>query len=576
MSRRLPRPLAATVAAILAGLLATPLVAQQRDETPPAELTDEAAAELLAVFNRVTTVRLNGESVLPAGTELNADLGVLGGPLVLAGRVSGDVIVINGDLRFEPGAEVGGNVTVVGGMVHGLQAARVAGRVTVYRQPLRYHSEGGLIVRVPPPEKASGLTTGRDFRFGRSDLTLAVRGAYNRVEGLPIAAGARLELGRSNPTIMEAVGIYRTESGLRLRDKDLGYALRIEQHVGGRRAARIGLALRSEVRPIEDWGLSDRESSLAAFVLHRDFRDHYERTGWAGYVRIAPRNAPFSALLELRDEKHTSIPAGDPLSLFDNGREWRPQPVVAEGDLTSVVARFAYDTRNEPLEPSTGWYIAVEAELGLAGDLTMPIPAIPGSDVPVAGRRAVDHRFRAALVDVRRYARTGPGSRLAIRALVAGSLDGGPLPPQRQHALGGEGSLPGYSPFQFDCGARRARLNIFEDDALVETPYFPYYGCDRMALVQIEYQVRLPLPHDLDRRLAGVDLGPPPSWGVFFDAGRAWNEENARQWRGAGQNDFAADAGFGLRLGRIGMYWAVPLSGGAEGVNFFVRVAPRF
>src|SRR5690606_21938007 len=130
-------------------------------------------------------------------------------------RVQGDIVVINGDLRFEPGAEVGGNVTVVGGLVHGLQGARVGGRVTVYRQPLRYHSDGDLLVRVPPPEKAAGLSAGRDFRFGRTDLTLAVRGAYNRVEGLPIAAGAHLELGRSNPTFLEAVGIYRTESGLR-------------------------------------------------------------------------------------------------------------------------------------------------------------------------------------------------------------------------------------------------------------------------------------------------------------------------------------------------------------------------
>jgi len=194
---------------------------------------------------------------------------------------------------------------------------------------------------------------------------------------------------------------------------------------------------------------------------------------------------------------------------------------------------------------------------------------------PVLGRRAADHRFHAALLDVRRYARTGPGSRLAIRAFAAGSLDGGPLPAQRQHALGGESSLPGYRPFGFDCGARRNRVAVVEDDDFVETEFYPYYGCDRVALVQIEYQVRLPLPHDLGRRISGVDLGPPPSWVIFFGAGRAWNEADARNGRGAGQDDFAADAGFGLRLGRVGLYWAVPLGGGSEGMNFFVRVGPR-
>ena len=570
-ARASARPLAALATALLA---ASPLAAQQHGDDGP-ELTAEAADAVLALYNRATTVRLNGESILPAGTELTGDLGVLDGPLVLAGRVRGSVLVINGDLRLERSAEVGGDVIVVGGIAHGLDAARVRGTVVVYREALRYRRDGDLLVQAPLPEKASGLSAGRDFRYGRTDFTLAVRGAYNRVEGLPIAGGARIELGRSNPTLFEAVGIYRTESGLRLRDRDLGYALRLEQHVGGRRAVRLGLALRSEVRPIEDHGLSDRESSLAAFVLHRDFRDYYERAGRAAYLRVAPRGEPLSALLELRDETHTSMPAGKPWSLFDNGREWRSQPVVAEGDLTSIAAQVTYDTRNEALEPSAGWHITAELESGIGGALVSRVSVDSSTGQPVLDRHAADHRFHTALLDVRRYARTGPGSRLAIRALVAGSLDGGPLPPQRQHALGGEGSLPGYRPFQFDCGARRNRLGIVEDDVLIETQFYPFYGCDRMALIQLEYQVRLPLPHDLGRRVSGIDLGPPPSWVIFFDAGRAWNEAHAREGRGAGQNDFAADAGFGLRLGRLGLYWAVPLGGGAEGVNFFVRVGPR-
>ena len=565
------RSLAMLAAALLA---AAPLAAQQGADAGP-ELTAEAADAVLALYNRATTVRLHGESILPAGTELAGDLGVLDGPLVIAGRVRGSVVVINGDLRLEPGAEIGGDVIVVGGIAHGLADARVHGTAIVYREPLRYRREGDLLVQAPLPEKASGLSAGHDFRFGRTDLTLAVRGAYNRVEGLPIAGGARIELGRSNPTLFEAVGIYRTESGLRVRDRDLGYALRVEQHVGGRRAVRLGLALRSEVVPIEAHGLSDRESSLAAFVLHRDFRDYYERSGRAAYLRIAPRGKPLNAVLELRDETHTSMPAGKPWSLFDNGREWRAQPVVAEGGLTSIAAAVTYDTRNEVLEPSAGWYITAEIESGIGGDLVSRVAMDSATGQPVLARRAADHRFHTALFDVRRYARTGPGSRLAIRTLVAGSLDGGPLPPQRQHALGGEGSLPGYRPFQFDCGARRSRLGIVEDDILVETAFYPYYGCDRIALIQLEYQVRLPLPHDLGRRVSGVDLGPPPSWVIFFDAGRAWNEADARNGRGAGQDDFSADAGFGLRLGRLGLYWAVPLSGGSEGMNFFVRVGPR-
>src|SRR5690606_24626817 len=80
--------------------------------------------------------------------------------------------------------------------------------------------------------------------------------------------------GRCTPPRSRGVGVYGTESGLRRGDRGLGYALRSEPHMGGRRAVRLGLALRSDVPPIEDHGLSDRESSLAVFVLHRDFRDY--------------------------------------------------------------------------------------------------------------------------------------------------------------------------------------------------------------------------------------------------------------------------------------------------------------
>jgi len=154
--------------------------------------------------------------------------------------------------------------------------------------------------------------------------------------------------------------------------------------------------------------------------------------------------------------------------------------------------------------------------------------------------------------------------------LVAGSIDDQPLPPQRQHALGGEGTLPGYALFRFDCGARRVAFHRGDD------VFYPYYGCDRIALFQLEYQNDFPFGHGWGRKLGwDVDLGETPGWVVFFDAGRAWNEREARDGRTDGMDDFAADAGLGLRIGRIGLYWAVPLSGRDQGVNFFIRYGSR-
>ena len=55
---------------------------------------------------------------------------MLGGPVTLAGRISGSLFVINGDVTFEPGAVVGGDVLVVGGTIEGQRNVAVAGSHT--------------------------------------------------------------------------------------------------------------------------------------------------------------------------------------------------------------------------------------------------------------------------------------------------------------------------------------------------------------------------------------------------------------------------------------------------------------
>jgi len=53
-----------------------------------------------------------------------------------SGRVQGTLVVINGDLLFDQGAEVTGDVIVVGGTVNDTASARIGGEVRQYREPL--------------------------------------------------------------------------------------------------------------------------------------------------------------------------------------------------------------------------------------------------------------------------------------------------------------------------------------------------------------------------------------------------------------------------------------------------------
>ncbi|MFS8637359.1 MAG: BamA/TamA family outer membrane protein [Gemmatimonadota bacterium] len=555
-------------AAALAALLVTaaPAAAQEARQIAVAP---ERAAELFDFFNRPETVRMTGASRIARGTEIVGDVAVLGGPLQLAGRVRGSVVVLNGDAFLEPGATVDGDLVVVGGTVTGVDSATVTGRVEVYREPLRYRMQDGLLVAAQP-EVEPAISTGREFGFGRSDLTIASRRGYNRVEGLPILLGPRFETLSRNPTRVEAFVIYRTETGVDVDASDFGYLLRLEQFLGGRRALRVGATLHSEIVPIESWGLTDSENALATFLLRRDFRDHYERVGWSAYLRAAPEGGRYDIQLGYQDERHSSVGVAAPWTPFGS-TPWRPQPHVAEGRLRSVVARFAYDTRNEGVDPTTGWWIRAEVERGLGGSLRMPIivdDSFLRSDDGGVLTEPVETEFAAAFVDLRRYARVSPSSTLALRVVTGTSLNDRPLPPQRQRALGGEGSLPAYRPFQFDCGAREA--GPMPDGLLA------FYGCDRLVLLQLEYRTAFPFGHGWGRKLGSdIDLGERPGWVVFFDAGRAWTERAALNGRTDGLDGFAADVGFGLRLGRLGLYWAAPLSGREDHVNFFIRLGTR-
>ncbi|MGQ0561297.1 MAG: hypothetical protein ACT443_05420, partial [Gemmatimonadota bacterium] len=186
---------------LLLSTCVTPVSAQV--VPPELALTADAAASIVAFYNHPETIRLNGDSRVAAGTELDGNVAVLEGTLTLAGRIRGQLIVINGDLDVRPGAQVDGTVTVVGGNLHGADSLRAAG-IAVYRERLKYELRESLLLLMREVQ-IDELTAGREFGFGRTDLLIAARGGYNRSEGLPVHVGPRLTLGQRNPTLLEGL-----------------------------------------------------------------------------------------------------------------------------------------------------------------------------------------------------------------------------------------------------------------------------------------------------------------------------------------------------------------------------------
>lgn len=571
-------------------LAAAPAAAQQpgapaarADSVGRMDLPSEVAEEVVDFFNDSRTLHFSGRTRIPEERAVEGDVAVLGGPLTVAGRIAGRVVVINGNVELLPGAVVEGDLTVVGGEITGLDDARVSGQVLSYTERLRYSHRGDRIVR-PEAGRREGRSSGweRETGLGRATFLVTTGQSYNRVEGLPILFGPVIETEGSNPFRVRALAVYRTENGPFLRTERWGHDVSAEQFLGGHRELRVGGGVYSVVAPIEDWHLSDTENGLSTFLFHRDFRDHYERKGWNAYATVEPRGTPFSLTGGYRSERHASVAAGDPWTIFDNGDAWRPQPLVGEGRLNSVYAAAELDTRNDRDEPSNGWFVQGKLEHALNDDLVRPA-ALQASGGGFVAVPAVPYgRFTTGLLDVRRYNRIDPESRLNLRLLLAGSLDGSALPPQRQHVLGGEGSLPGYSLFELDCGARVDRVVRPAGGAApagAEPAFFTGYGCDRFALVQAEYRGDLSFRFnwsgrgwwndDEDATRYRESWDADVDWVLFADAGHGWS---TRRFLG---EDTGVDAGFGLVFDEVGVYAAVPLRNG-RGVNLFVRLGSRF
>lgn len=72
-----------------------------------------------------------GRDVIVQGQAL-ADIAALDGSVEISGQVTGDVVVLRGDVRLAPTARVGGDIFVVGGTIRAAPGAHAGGRMVSY------------------------------------------------------------------------------------------------------------------------------------------------------------------------------------------------------------------------------------------------------------------------------------------------------------------------------------------------------------------------------------------------------------------------------------------------------------
>jgi hypothetical protein len=532
----------------------------------------DVVAELLAFYNDSATTRMQGDVSFPAGSEFSGQLAIFRGALRLAGRIRGDIVVINATLYLLPGADVEGDVLVVGGRLIRSPGVRHVGRERVQwdAAPVLRTLDGTLVLRERRRPLGELATARASFQTGRvrTELLLATGGTYNRIEGLPIVFGPTFELRPSTRTLarLDLRGILRTAGDGSRLSSDFGYGARAEfRFPGGGVAGRFY----SEVAPFEEQPLSAAENGWSAFLMQRDFRDWFERRGGGGAAWVQPTGS-LRFEVSVRRDHESSVRATDPWSLLRNSDRWRRNPLSDDGHYFTTGAQVDLDTRNDRDRSTTGWLLRARYEHSTSDDVApVALPETVRPLIPTGGGYAFDR----LTLDFRRYSRLTPNLRVNTRLRADGWIGGDRLPVQRRVSLGGPDLLPGYAFRAFTCAPRG-----FVD------PSDPAL-CDRAIVAQVEVRTRLSL--NLGRRLRDrVDGSPGRFIGIeeadlvfLGDAGKAWLAGD-----GPGQvpvnripslHEWKTDVGVGLDAGEIGAYLVKSLSQG-EPVRFVVRLQRRF
>lgn len=542
--------------------------------TTPALAQRTVAAQAVQMWNASGTTRVIGAYDIPAGSEAQGAIGVLNGPAVIAGTVHGSFVAINADVRFLSGARVSGDVIVVGGNVYREEGVVISGETRVQAELLRYTLDGDRIEPEGfiPGEWRPRIGERDPGRRSYTELFFIAASTYNRVEGLPVRIGPRFrrttDWGRVD---VEALGVVRTAEPIRWDRGSIGHDAKAEVRLGRDRGLTIGGRLFDVVQPVESWQLRDAEVGLLAFLTRRDLRDHFGRHGAQGSIggRIGDE---ISLKFLFGSERWRSVETRNAFSLFRDDKPWRENSAMDIGTIDLLGVRLDIDTRERLRAPWLGgWYVAADIERG-RGTLQRTEAPNPGYAAPATVE------YTRGFIDARRYTNLSPGTQLNLRVVAAGQLGGNELPLQRKLSVGGPGSIEGYD----------FRRGYVSEDAFTcgGTATMPGRAtlCDRIALAQVE------LRQDFQLNWVRTDWSDDwwrpgfnghGQWVLFADAGRGWTvNDGAPEVRHAKGipplSSFKSSLGLGLDFGGLGIYFSKAVSDPKEKVNFLVRLGRRF
>lgn len=388
---------------VVAGLLigaAGPLAGQEiRFDPRPDWPAETRFADFLEADRYVLII---SDSVIRAADRIDSDLLVIEADVRIEGEVTGDIVVVGGDLFLRPGARVGGEVVVLGGGFYSSRLATIDGGLTYRPNDMYAVRRGDAEIHIDPVGELLES-------FTWHGLSGIVFPTYQRADGWTLGLGA---------TVRQPDWDWQPslEGRVRLKTGRGRFEGTIRQTWHPTSGLRFGAEAERVTRTNEAWVRGDISNTLSFLFAGDDFRNYYESDRVAVFLR-GTETSHWAPVFQLGWEKARSLSASDRFVLFASD-DTEPNPVVDDGEVWTV--KVGAEARRRSAHTSLFARATVElADSSVAGDFTYVIGEIQAA---WEGRGLMNHELEASFF---------------LRGDVSGTS-----PRQRWTAVGGLATLP--------------------------------------------------------------------------------------------------------------------------------------
>jgi Surface antigen variable number repeat len=243
-----------------------------------------------------------------------------------------------------------------------------------------------------------------------------------------------------------------------------GYALGFERPFFTAPRLFLGSEFYNLTATDDRWQISSTEASLAAIGPRHSYRNYYRRYGVqiGGALRVHPQ---VEFLFAWRGERQESLVDRSDFSFWNHDDSFRPNQVATDGRMNAVIVGASIDGQGFDQESLEATYRRHQLETPFGERLSdsdhgrdrSPLWSINWTSEISTPTLNSDFDFKRHIISGRAWFALSPHQNFGVRAI--GGWSNGVLPPQRQFAIGGIGSVLGYD-FQQEVGDSMALVNL--------------------------------------------------------------------------------------------------------------------